>query len=123
MQATIAGIHAAENNDHDRAKRMRAGDFATLHLDPHCLPLDCAPDDEVVRRTTRVFRGWIEDWEQEDVGPKGLNKGYLRSMVVLNFWILMGAKYFQSIQIERLSKRKSVTTAMNCFVFWMILMT
>mmetsp|Transcript_2661 Transcript_2661/g.5122 ORF Transcript_2661/g.5122 Transcript_2661/m.5122 type:complete len:288 (+) Transcript_2661:1342-2205(+) len=129
MQATIASIHAAENNDQDRAKRMRAGvlwddeDFATLHLDPHCLPLDCAPDDEVVRRTTRVFRGWIEDWEQEDVGPKGLNKGYLRSMVVLNFWILMGAKYFQSIQIERLSKRKSVTTAMNCFVFWMILMT
>ncbi len=54
MQATIAGIHAAENNNQDCAKRMRAGvlwddeDFATLHLDPHCLSLDCGPDDEIV---------------------------------------------------------------------------
>ena len=77
MQAYIASIHAAENNDQDRAKRMRAGvlwddeDFVTLHFDAHCLPLDCAPDDEIVRRTTRVLRGWLEDWEQEDVGPKG----------------------------------------------------
>ncbi len=58
MQATTAGFHAAENNDQDCAKRMRAGilwdddDFATLHLDLHCLPLDCAPDEEVVQRTT-----------------------------------------------------------------------
>ncbi len=63
MQATIAGIHAAENNDHDHAKMMRAGvlwddeNFVTLHLDAHCLPLDCAPDDEIVQRTTRVFCG------------------------------------------------------------------
>ncbi len=67
MQATIAGIHCAENNDRDRAKKLRAGviwddgDFETLGLDPYCLPLDFAPDDEVTRRTTRVFHAWIEN--------------------------------------------------------------
>lgn len=77
MQATIAGIHAAENNEEDRAKKMRAGvvwdddDFETLGLDAHCLPLDVAPDDEVKRRTTRIFRAWLESWEEVGTGPQG----------------------------------------------------
>ncbi len=60
------------------------------------------------------------------VGPKGcpfLNKGYLRSMAVLNLWILMRAKYFQSIKIELFSRRKRVSIVMNWFVFWIIVMT
>ncbi len=36
-------------------------DFDTIGLDPHCLPLDIAPEEEVARRTTRVFHAWIED--------------------------------------------------------------
>ncbi len=53
MQATIAGIHSAENNKEDCAKKRKAGviwdddDIETLGLDAHCLPLDIAPDDEV----------------------------------------------------------------------------
>lgn len=45
MQATIAGIHAAENNEEDCDKKVRTGavwdddDFKTLCLDAHCLPL------------------------------------------------------------------------------------
>lgn len=77
MQATIAGIHAAENNDQDRAKRLRAGviwedsDFETLGLDANCLPLDVAPDEEVAKRSTRIFRAWREEWEDVDCGPYG----------------------------------------------------
>ncbi len=46
MQAAIAGIHAAENNQEDCARKMRGGiiwddgDFKTLGLDAHCLPLE-----------------------------------------------------------------------------------
>ena len=77
MQATIAGIHAQENNDEDRAKKMRAGvlwedeDFRTIALDPNVLPLDEAPDDEIAKRKSRVFRGWIEQWEDGGLGPRG----------------------------------------------------
>ncbi len=46
-------------------------DFDTIGLDPHCLPLDVAPEEEVLRRTARVFHAWIEDWEDKDVGPQG----------------------------------------------------
>ncbi len=69
IQATIAIIHATENNDQDHATRMRARvswddeDLVTLHLDAHCSPLDCAPNDKIVERTTQVFHGWPEDWE------------------------------------------------------------
>ncbi len=45
-------------------------DFDTIGLDPHCLPLDVAPKEEIVRRIARVFHAWIEDWEDKDVGPK-----------------------------------------------------
>ncbi len=54
IQATITGIHAAKYNDQNHTKRMRAGifwdddDLLSLCLDANCLPLDCAPDDEVV---------------------------------------------------------------------------
>ncbi len=58
MQTTMGGINAAENNDQDSAKMLRTvvlwdyEDFVTLHIDAHCLPLECAPDDEIVQRTT-----------------------------------------------------------------------
>ncbi len=77
MQATIDGIHAQENNDKDRAKKMKAGviwedaDFRTIGLDPNVLLLDESPDDEVTRRKTCVFWAWIEEGEDEAVGPKG----------------------------------------------------
>lgn len=77
LQATIAGIHMQENNDDDQAEKMKAGvclgdcDFRTIGLDPKVLPLDEAPDDEVVRRKTRVFCAWIEDWEDEGINSKG----------------------------------------------------
>ncbi len=60
MQATIAVIHAAENNEEDCARKMRAGvdwdddDFKTLGLDAHFLPLEVAPDD-IKQRTTCIF--------------------------------------------------------------------
>ncbi len=73
MQAIIAGIHCAENNDMGQAKKLRAGviwedeDFETLGLDPY-LPLDVAPDDEVARRITGIFSAWKVNWEKK-FGP------------------------------------------------------
>ena len=77
IPATIAGIHAQENNNEDRAKKMRAGvlwedeDFRTIALDPNVLLLDEAPDDEIAKRKSRVLRGWIEQWEDGGLGPRG----------------------------------------------------
>ncbi len=51
MQAPIAGIHAAENNEENQVGKIRAGviwdddDFKMLGLDAHCLSLEVAPDD------------------------------------------------------------------------------
>ncbi len=69
MPATITGIHAAENNEEDCAKKMRAGvvwdddDFKTLGQDVHCHPLNVAPHDEIKQRTTDIFQAWLKDWE------------------------------------------------------------
>ncbi len=77
MQATIAGTHAQENTDEDRAKKMQDGlcwedaNFRIIGLDPNILPLDEAPNDEVARRKTCIFCAWIEDWEDEAVWPRG----------------------------------------------------
>ncbi len=75
MQATNVGIHAEENSNEDRAKKIQAGvcwedtNFRTIRLDPYVLPLDEAPDDEVDKRKTCVVCTWIEDWEDEAVRP------------------------------------------------------
>ncbi len=75
MQAT-AGIHSAENNKEDRTKKRRAGvvwdddDFKTFGLDAHCLPLDITPDDEVKRRTTRIFEPCLKDGRRSTPVPK-----------------------------------------------------
>lgn len=46
-------------------------DFETFDLDPHSLPLDIAPEEKVVRRSTKVFHTWIENWKDRDVRPQG----------------------------------------------------
>lgn len=129
MQATIAGIHCAENNDRDRAKKLRAGviwdddDFETLRLDPYCLPLDVAPDDEVTRRTTRIFRAWIENWEDE-CGPNGcpiLEQHILRKYGGLKFVDPDGGKKFtvhehrSSFQKERGANRYELFCTVDGF--------
>ncbi len=76
-QAAIAGIHVQENNNQDQANMAKAGllwddnDFDTLKMDALCLPLDVAPAEEVLRRKTRVFHAWIENWEKEKVRGNG----------------------------------------------------
>jgi len=61
MQATIAGIHADENNEEDHDRKMRAGIFwdnghsKTLDLDGHCHPLEVAPDDEIIKELPTSF--------------------------------------------------------------------
>ncbi len=77
MKAIVVGIRAADNNDQNQVKRVRAGviwgdaDFKTFVLDPYCLPLDVAPDDKVAKRTNSIFYPWRDEWEDVDCGPHG----------------------------------------------------
>ncbi len=77
MQATIAGIHVAENNEEDCARKRRAGvvwdddDFKTLGLDTHYLPLEVAPNDEIKQRSTCIFQACLEELEQVNTKPHG----------------------------------------------------
>ncbi len=45
--------------------------FDTIGLGLHCLPLDFAPEEEVSRRTTRVYCDQIEDLEDKDAVLQG----------------------------------------------------
>ncbi len=77
MQATIASNHAAESNEEDCARKIRAGviwdddHFKTPGLDAHCVTLEVAPDDEIKQRTTRIFQVWMEEWEEVNTKPNG----------------------------------------------------
>ncbi len=74
--ATIAGIHAHENNKENRARKIQDGvcwedtDFRTISLDSNVLTLDEAPDDEVAKKKTCVFCTLIDGWEDNAIGPK-----------------------------------------------------
>ncbi len=76
MQATIAGIHIAKNNEEDCAKKMKVGvvwdddDFKMLGLDAHCTQL-VAPFDEIKQRTNRIFWALLKDWKVFDTIAHG----------------------------------------------------
>ncbi len=56
-QSTVASFHVQEDNLQKHANITNAGilwgdeDFNMIKLDPLCLPLDVASEDEVKRRT------------------------------------------------------------------------
>ncbi len=72
-------------------------DFDTIGLYPHCVSLDVAPEEEVVRRTTRVSCTLIEDWKDKIVVPtKSITQvpatpflGLLRFLIPLNAYLLL----------------------------------
>ncbi len=109
MQATIAGINSAENNDGDQAKKLRAGviwedwDFETLGLYPYCLTLDVAPGDGFARRRNScIIHAWRKNWE-DDCGPNGcpiLEQHILRKYGGLQFVDLYGGKKFTIHQYQ-----------------------
>ncbi len=132
MQATIAGIYTAENNEKDCAKKMRAGViwdddvFGTLGLDVHCLPLDVVPDDEIKQRATGIFCVWLKDWEEVNTSLHGdavLEQRILRSVVELTLLILIWASSSLCIEIGHHLKRRKGTIGMNFSVPRMDLMT
>ncbi len=60
LQAIIVGIHSKKRTMMRTMLKMHAGlmwqddDFDSFSFDPHCLPLDAVPEEEVMRRTTEL---------------------------------------------------------------------
>ncbi len=81
---------------------------------------DCAPDDEIVWRTTWVFCGWLKNLEQEDVGPKGrstFKQWILEKYSNLKFLEPEEGKIFSVHQDRTSFQIKRVPIVMNCFVW------